>query len=115
MPTIKIPSNVILTDMNGTPVKSENGALVEIDFVKSFLGNTVLNDPKWGKSTQWLFAAMDLNDMFKNASPGSEVVISQDVWDKLREVVAEPSSPYNVSVMRQARSFITCILSPEKA
>jgi hypothetical protein len=115
MPTIKVPSNVFLTDPTGAPVKDKDGFPVEIDFVNSFLSGTVLNDPKWGKDVKGLYAAMDLREMFKNTSAGSEVVVSQDLWEKLKEVVSEPSSPYNVAVMTQCKPFLDAVMRPEKA
>jgi hypothetical protein len=114
MPKIRVPANVVITDEEGNPVKTSDGKTVEIDFVRSFLFNTILNDQKFGRSVAHLFAAMDTRDAFKGTSPGSEVVISQDVWEKLKEVVSEPSTPYNVPVITHCKSFLTAILSPEK-
>ena len=87
---------------------------MQIDFTKSFLLNTVLNDAKFGKDLKSLYVAIDLAKAFEKAEPGSEVLISQDGWEKLKEVMSEPSNPYNTGVMRQAKSFFDAVMSPEK-
>jgi hypothetical protein len=114
MPVIKIPSNVYLQDASDQPIKDDKGMPVQVDFVKSFLLNTVLNDPKWGKDMKSLFASIDLAEAFKKSGPDDEVLISQDGWEKLKEVMSEPSSPYNTVVMRQAKAFFTAITNPHK-
>jgi hypothetical protein len=115
MPTIKIPENVTLANPDGSIVKDDRGNEVQIDFVKSFLTNTVANDQKFGKDLSSLHASIDVCAAFKDKNPGDEVLLSQDVWTKLKDVVKEPTSPYNVAVMRQCKSFFDAILDPSKA
>jgi hypothetical protein len=114
MPTIKVPQNIQLLDLSDQPVLNQDGVPVQIDFAKSFLLNTVLNDAKFGSNLKSLYVAIDLAKAFEKSEPGSEVLISQDGWEKLKEVVSEPSAAYNVTVMRQAKSFFDAIMNPEK-
>jgi len=114
MPKIKVPSNVKLADNQGNPIKNAEGFPVELEFAKDFLLGTVINDQKFGKNVEWLRAAIFVSEAFTGAAAGTEVLVSQDVLDKLKDVVSEPTTPYNVLVMRQAGNFIDAILSPEK-
>ncbi len=114
MPTIKIPENIKLLNPDGSSVQGPDGKDVTLDFVKTFLIQTLTNDAKFGKNVTYLYAAMDLQSLFNDANPGDCVFLSQDVYDKLKEVVNEPTVPYNTSVMKQCRTFFQAILDPEK-
>src|SRR5277367_4124187 len=98
MPTIKIPQNIVIVDQNGAPVKDPNGNRVEVSFVRDFILSTVINDAKFGKDLRGLYASMDINEAFKNAKAGDKILVSQDLWLRLKDVVSEPSSVYNVPV-----------------
>lgn len=112
MPTIKVPANITLTNPDGATAKDQNGNEIQVDFVKSFLVNTVTNDPKFGKNVGYLYAAMDLASAFNGKNPGDTVFLSSELWAKLKEVINEPSSPYNTAIMKQCRSFFQAILEP---
>jgi hypothetical protein len=115
MPGIRVPQNIVIVDQNGAPVKDPNGNRAEVAFVRDFILTTLVNDPKFGKDLRALHASMDISDAFKTAKVGDKVMISHDLWSRLKDVVMEPSNAYNVVIMKQCKTFFNAVLEPEQS
>ncbi len=105
MKTIIIPPPIQILDDNRTPMM-ENGALHVISF-KKFLESTVLKDPKWGESMEGILAVVDIK--IKLAADEEKLILDDDVWKKLLDIVSKPTYPYNPPIVAQLSSFLTAI------
>lgn len=91
------------------PSETADGVIPQFSFVHDFMRKCILRDPRWGKDLEWLEAAADLNGLFRYKNQGEMVDLSEDLWRKLREVVANPSNAYNPIAMIPAIRFIKAV------
>lgn len=85
---------------------------VMMSFEKNFIRRTVFNsqEQRWGSSSEWLFAGMEIRGAFKDKKVGDVVELSRDQWEKMKEVVSKPQNPYNFEVMSQLHPYVTAVL-----
>jgi hypothetical protein len=114
MRAIVVPEQVMLSV---STTNQSTGALevvkMPLDFVSNFIMTTILHDPKWGKSVEWLHAAFDIKVAFSKATPGSVVSLTTECFAKLEDVVRNPTAGYNPVVMLEAMSFIDAVLTAQ--
>lgn len=81
------------------------------DFVK----RTLLRDKKWGESTEYLYAAMEIRGALKGKVSGDEVALDADAHKMLLEIMDKPSKDqngnggYNPEIAVQLGTFFVAI------
>lgn len=106
MKTITIPSDVPLRNADETPALDSNGQPVVFTF-KDFLTKTVLLDPKFGSGMMAVLSAVDMKNQLDKG--GSELHVEDTHWEKLMEVILNPSSNFNPLIAIQIVSFFLAI------
>lgn len=96
---ISIPEDVPVTGISAHPVP--------VSF-KTWLGETVLLDPKLGKTAKDLMMAADLLKRLESAEDVLE--LSDAEWSLVKDVVEEPSGGYNTAVAIQLTCFLRAFL-----
>ena len=104
--TIKIPAPVTLTFNNSAVLGSDEQPVV-ISF-KDFVNNTLLIDPKFGKSMADILSAVEIKNKLSQVTT-EELELDHDDWDRLNKVAAEPTNGYNPVVVVQIVDFLTAI------
>lgn len=106
MKTITIPAPVVIKNPDGSSVVDNEGNFLTITF-QSFVSNTLLIDPKFGKGMADILSAVDIKQKLNVAT--SELVLDDADYDRLKAVAMEPSSSYNPVIVIQLSSFLTAI------
>ncbi len=107
MKTIKIPQPVKLSNSDDSPIKDDSGKeLPEITF-QQFIKNTILIDPKFGKSMADILTAVEIKNKLSTATDTLE--LENVDYDRLVAVVSEPSSAYNPVVVIQLVEFLLAV------
>ena len=117
--TIKvvIPEDVEVEIISGTTDEGDEiYTKVTMTFEKHFIRRTVFNpnETRWGSSSEWLFAGMEIRGAFLGKKPGDVVELTRDQHEKLKSVLEKPQNPYNHAVMYQLRPFMIAILDAKE-
>jgi hypothetical protein len=108
---IRIPADVraeIESDTPGKPL-----AIIDMS-LRNFMVRTVMRDKKWGKNTEWLYAGMEIRGVFNTAKEGDVVPLTHDQYEKLMEVIDNPSEGYNPAFAFEIGSFFEALRVPFK-
>jgi hypothetical protein len=106
---ILVPADVhaeVEGDVAGKPLAIIDASL------RNFLVRTVLRDTKWGKSTEWLYAGMEIRSAFNSAKVGDVVELTHDQYEKLMDVIDNPSAPYNPAFAFEIGTFFDALRVP---
>jgi len=106
---IRIPADVraeIESDTPGKPL-----AIIDMS-LRNFMVRTVMRDKKWGKNTEWLYAGMEIRGVFNTAKEGDVVPLTHDQYEKLMEVIDNPSEGYNPAFAFEIGSFFEALRVP---
>ncbi len=104
---ITVPEDIGLTNPGEEKV-------VRTEKFSTWLINRILSDPKFGKTTEYLFAAVGIKDAVEELNGERMLALETADWEKLKEVVEEPSVPYHPVIEMQLVSFLRAILEPAK-
>lgn len=110
MKYIEIKNDIGAETISGNRIEDKDGNIIPlkfIDFVKSRL-----QDPKFGQSAEWLFAAFEINKKINSLNGESCLALETDHWDKLKSVTVSPSKEalYNPNVAHCTVPFIKAII-----
>lgn len=106
MKKITIPSNVTIVDQTGKPALDQNSQPVSISF-KDFVTNTLLVDPKFGKTMLDVFSAVEIKEKLQTAQ--ETVELENADYERLLAVMTEPTNAYNPVIVIQVVSFLRAI------
>jgi hypothetical protein len=110
MKYISLLPDVLLTDIQGEPIKGKGGEQVVANHREFILGR--LGDPKWGTSTELLFIAYDIRrTVLELPDDAVALPLENDHHKKLADVTREPSpqAPYNPHVAHNLVPFAKAI------
>ncbi|MDX1421518.1 MAG: hypothetical protein R3322_00170 [Kiloniellales bacterium] len=90
------------------PVTLPNGD--DLSFAQWVEGMT--SDRKFGASAKTIFQAVEIIRLVKEAN--GTVQLDTAHWELLRDVISEPSAPYNPAIMIHAAPFLRAVLEPKE-
>ncbi len=82
------------------------------EFAKHFICLNVLLDKKWATSMGSLYLAWDLRALFAGKKPGDVVELTHDQHQALREAVECPTSPMEMALAVQIRTYYEAVICP---
>lgn len=105
---IKIPQEVELTTIDGTPVHDKKGP-IKVTFEEFLLARLV--DPKFTRTSRGIFASLDIKQSLKTAN-GTLAIDTDPHFTTLKTVVEEPSpeTGYPPALAHNFAPFIKAIL-----
>jgi hypothetical protein len=108
MKYIEMLPDVMLTTMVGQPIIGDSEEQVTVSMREFLLGR--LTDPKFATGMDTIMKAVALRDMIKDVEVGGYVVIDDDHWELLVDVIKNPSQQTAYNPM-----FAHCFLEFMKA
>lgn len=106
MKTIKLPAPITLRNNDGSLVKDASDQPVTINF-PTFVLNTLLIDNKFGKSMSDILSAVAIREKVLEAT--DEVVLDDADYNRLLDVLENPTNNYNPAICLQIVSFMLAI------
>lgn len=106
MKTIKIPEPITLIQPDGSIALDDNKQPIVVTF-KNFVLNTLLVDPKFGKTMADILSAVEIKQ--KLSLETEKLELDNVDWEKLKTVAEEPSSGYATHIVVQLVSFLLAI------
>jgi hypothetical protein len=106
---IKVPADVhaeVESDIPGKPL-----AIIDIS-LRNFIVRTVMRDAKWGKPLSTLYAGMEIRGAFNAAKEGDIVELTHDQYEKLMDVLSNPTEGYNPAFAFEIGSFFEALRVP---
>ena len=109
MREITIPEPIQLYDLStGKPIlKSDDDPTPEDPWtIFKFIARFVFPDPKIGKGKKGAKTVSRLTKKFRDATPGSKVLIDDEDWHAVLDVLDDPSGPWPQMLAGQMISFV---------
>ena len=97
-------------------VPQPNGSEAEEEYPFSNFIQTLLSQPRWGKDYKAIKVGVSIEKKVSEASPGDEILLSDEDWKLLRDSAAEPESGYGLHpyLLRQILPFFDAIVEAEE-
>jgi len=108
MKKITVPEPVFIVDHNNSQMLDQSGNPICITFY-DFVRNTLLVDPKFGKTMADIMSAVDIKQKLSEKPEEKTIIIENADWERLNAVANEPSSGYNPVIVVQLISFLKAI------
>lgn len=83
------------------------------EFVRHFVGQTLLADPSWGKDMARVYQAQEIRGAFKGKGPGDVVDLPKDHYDALLSVMKAPAAGYSAPIMGCALDYFAAVEKAE--
>ena len=125
MPKITIPASkslVVVSSASGpvqawdvtepNPDAPEGAVGSPFEFVRHFVGQTLLADPSWGKSMDSVYQAQEIRGAFRSKQPGDVAELPKGHFDALHAVMKNPATGYSAVVMGCALDFFAALDKP---
>lgn len=121
---LKIPNPVTLVNMVNNKPLTENidvdgnvtddpkAAVKQVPSIMSFrrfIVSSILVDQRFGKTAADIISAAEIRKVIDNAKDGDVVELEKDDWQRLVDVIDNPTNPYVPVIMIQLASFLTAI------
>jgi uncharacterized protein (DUF1778 family) len=76
---------------------------------RRFIVSSILVDQRFGKTAADIISAAEIRKVIDNAKDGDVVELEKDDWQRLVDVIDNPTNPYVPVIMIQLASFLTAI------
>lgn len=83
------------------------------EFVRNFIGQTLLADVAWGRDMAGVYAAQEIRGAFVGKKPGQIAELSKEQHERLLAVMRAPSAGYSAPIMGCALDFFEAIEKAE--
>ncbi len=114
------PASVKVMSPDGlSPLKVEksdgSAATPLVIDMREFFERFVVNDPKFGRSVKTMRSASDLLEAVAGKEAGDVVKLSDADWDVAKDVLENPSTPFQTYVFRQCLPLANAFLDAKTA
>jgi uncharacterized protein (DUF1778 family) len=99
-------------DVDGNVTDDPKAAVKQVPSIMSFrrfIVSSILVDQRFGKTAADIISAAEIRKVIDNAKDGDVVELEKDDWQRLVDVIDNPTNPYVPVIMIQLASFLTAI------